>query len=147
MPAPLAGVGLIVFKTSGIGLHHSTSLEKQQSQFVRRHARNEDLRFVESGTEPRHDSLRVERFAAHQCPPIGDGVIGVSPDFRNQSLWREAGRFLDRSPDDGAKRKDSVMYGQEVNKNAHFSRLSGISCIRLTSPRTRLWPRHGREKR
>jgi hypothetical protein len=119
--APLTFVGLIIIEVSGIGLHYLAHFEEQQHHFFRWHTRDEDLRFVERGPESLHYGLRVERFAAHERPPLGCRVMGVPPDFSDQSFWREAGRLFDRGPDDSAERKDGVVRRDDVNKVTHFA--------------------------
>jgi hypothetical protein len=94
LAAPLPGMGLVVVQSVGIGLHDFTGFEKQQAEFIRGHARDKGFGGVESRAETRSDIFRVKGLTAVQGTPVSGGIVGVPPDFGNQALRREAGRFF-----------------------------------------------------
>src|SRR5437667_7208249 len=64
-------VGLILVEVIGIRLHGLSGFEEQQSQLIGRHAPDEGFGIIERRPQPRHDVLRIKRFARRQSPPLG----------------------------------------------------------------------------
>jgi hypothetical protein len=104
-------------------LHRAAGIvKKEQTEFVRRHTDDERFGFVESGPQPGHDILRVERFRALQALAFGGGVVGgIAPNFGNEAFRREARRFLNRCPDHGTERQDAFVDRHKIDHVAGFA--------------------------